>query len=148
MIIDKIQNLKDFVALHPQFVKVVQFLENNDLRQFEPGKHEIGVEGGFVNIQMAKGKTSSEAVLEIHRKMIDIQVPLSGEETFGYTPTQDLPEADFNEEKDIAFFPGEEPQSYVTCKQGMFVIFFPQDGHAPCITSESQIKKAIFKIPV
>lgn len=148
MIIDKLQNLKEYAALHPQFNKVVEFLENNNLSQFEPGKHEIGVEGGFVNVQMAKGKTSREAVLEIHRKMIDIQVPLSGEETFGYTPTQDLPETDFDEEKDIAFFPDEESQSYITCKQGMFVIFFPQDGHAPCITAESQIKKAIFKIPV
>jgi len=25
-------------------------------------------------------------------------------------------------------------------------IFFPQDGHAPCISSEPTIKKAIFKI--
>ena len=148
MIIDKIENLKEYAALHPQFKQVVEFLSTHDLWQFEPGKHEIGVEGGFVNIQLAKGKTSSEAVLEIHRKMIDIQVPLSGEETFGYTPTQDLPETDFDEEKDIAFFPGEDAQSYVTCKKGMFVIFFPQDGHAPCITAESQIKKAIFKIPV
>ena len=148
MILDKIENLKDYAVLHPQFKQVVEFLNNNDLSQFEPGKHEIGVEGGFVNVQQAKGKTSREAVLEIHRKMIDIQVPLSGEETFGYTPTQDLPEADFNDEKDIAFFSGEEAQSYVTCKPGMFVVFFPQDGHAPCITSESQIKKAIFKIPV
>ena len=148
MIIDKLQNLKDYAALHPQFRKVVEFLSNNDLQQLEAGKHEIGVEGGFVNVQEAKGKTSHEAVLEIHRKMIDIQVPLSGEETFGYTPTQDLPDADFDEEKDIAFFPDEESQSYVTCKQGMFVIFFPQDGHAPCISAESHIKKAIFKIPV
>ena len=92
MILDKIENLKDYAALHPQFKQVVEFLNNNDLSQFETGKHEIGVEGGFVNVQQAKGKTSREAVLEIHRKMIDIQVPLSGEETFGYTPTQDLPE--------------------------------------------------------
>ena len=148
MIIDKLQNLKDYAALHPQFTKVVEFLCNNNLQQFEPGKHDIGVEGGFVNIQEPKGKTSHEAVLEIHRKMIDIQVPLSGEETFGYTPTQDLPDPDFDEEKDIAFFPGEEAQNYVTCKQGMFVVFFPQDAHAPCISAENHIKKAIFKIPV
>ncbi len=148
MIVDKIQNLKNYVALHPQFSKVVEFLEANDLSKMEPGKHDIGVEGGFVNIQTPKGKTSKEAVLEIHRKMIDIQIPLTEEETFGYTPTEDLPEPDFNEQKDIAFFPGIESQSYVTCKMGMFVIFFPQDGHAPCISAKNQFKKAICKIPV
>jgi beta-galactosidase beta subunit len=28
----------------------------------------------------------------------------------------------------------------------MMVIFFPQDGHAPCIIDEPEIKKAIFKV--
>jgi beta-galactosidase beta subunit len=27
-------------------------------------------------------------------------------------------------------------------------IFFPQDGHAPCIAEEPEIKKAIFKVKV
>ena len=28
----------------------------------------------------------------------------------------------------------------------MMAIFFPQDGHAPCITGAPEIKKAIFKV--
>lgn len=31
--------------------------------------------------------------------MIDIQIPLSTSETYGYTPLKDLPEAEYNEEK-------------------------------------------------
>lgn len=147
MIVDTLQNLEKYVSLNPLFPKVVEFLRNHDLQACEAGKYMI--EGdAFVNIQMAKGKTSHEAVLEIHRRMIDIQVPLSGDETYGYTPTEDLPEADYHEVKDIAKFPGLESQSYVTCHQGMFAIFFPQDGHAPCISDQPEIKKAIFKIPV
>jgi beta-galactosidase beta subunit len=34
----------------------------------------------------------------------------------------------------------------VTVKPGQIVIFFPQDGHAPCIIDEPEIKKAIFKV--
>ncbi|MBR3398726.1 MAG: YhcH/YjgK/YiaL family protein, partial [Prevotella sp.] len=32
------------------------------------------------------------------------------------------------------------------CQPGEFAIFFPQDGHAPCISQEEGIKKAIFKV--
>jgi len=28
----------------------------------------------------------------------------------------------------------------------MFAVFFPQDGHAPCISQEKELKKAIFKV--
>ena len=41
------------------------------------------------------------------------------------------------------FFPG---YVYITCHPGMFAVFFPQDGHAPCISFEPEIKKAIFKV--
>ena len=78
--------------------------------------------------------------------MIDIQIPLSTSETYGYTPLCDLPEAEYNAEKDISKMPGVMGQSYVNCQPGMFAIFFPQDGHAPCISTEPSIRKAIFKV--
>ena len=100
----------------------------------------------FVNIQEAKGRTKEAAVLETHVKMIDIQVPIDGEETFGYTPLCDLPAFEYNAEKDITKYGDTPSQTYVTVKPGQMIIFFPQDGHAPCITDKSVIKKAIFKV--
>jgi YhcH/YjgK/YiaL family protein len=78
--------------------------------------------------------------------MIDIQIPLDGEETFGYTPLKDLPDFEYNAEKDITKYGATMAQTYVTCKPGQMAIFFPQDGHAPCITGFPEIKKAIFKV--
>ena len=100
----------------------------------------------FVNIQVAKGKTPAEAVIETHNKMIDIQIPLSDAETFGYTQRDQLPDAEYNEEKDITKIPDLAADSYLTCMPGMMAIFFPQDGHAPCIAGVPEIKKAIFKV--
>ena len=114
----------------------------------EPGKHLIKGDDLFVNIQVAKGKTPEEAVVETHKIMIDIQIPLSGEETYGYVPACALPDEGYDEAKDMAKFPGIPSQSLVTCKKGMFAIFFPQDGHAPCITDQPELKKAIFKVKV
>ena len=124
---------------------MAEFIKVNDLNSLEAGKHQIKGADLFVNIQVAKGKTKETALLETHKKMIDIQIPLSAPETYGYTPLCRLPQADYNEEKDITKYEG-AADTYVTCKPGEFAIFFPQDGHAPCITDASEIKKAIFKV--
>ena len=146
MIIDTLQNFEKYICLHPLFKTVAQFLKDNQLDTLETGKHPIMGDDLFVNIQAAKGKTPEEAVVETHRIMADIQILISGEETYGYIPTECLPEADYDEVKDMAKFPGVAAQSFVTCRPGMFAIFFPQDGHAPCITEEPEIRKAIFKV--
>ena len=146
MIIDTIENLGKYVELNPLFADVVEFLKNNNLQTIEEGKHFIKDKDLFVNIQVAKGKTQDAAVLETHIEMIDIQIPLTCEETFGYTPLCDLPDFEYNAEKDITKYGDTKAQTYVTVKPGQFVIFFPQDGHAPCIINQPEIKKAIFKV--
>ena len=146
MIIDKIENLKKYASVNPLFPKVVEFLEQNDLNSLETGKHEIVGKDLFVNIQMAKGRTPAEATIETHDKMIDIQIPITAAETFGYTQRDALPAAEYNAEKDITKIPGVAADSYVTCQPGMMAIFFPEDGHAPCIAGVPELKKAIFKV--
>ena len=145
MVIDTLENLGKYVSLNPLFKDVVEFVKSNDLNSLELGKHQIKGADLFVNVQMAKGKTKEAAVLETHKKMIDIQIPLSAPETYGYTPLCDLPEAEYNAEKDITKYEG-LADTYVTCKPGEFAIFFPQDGHAPCVSDQAEIKKAIFKV--
>ena len=146
MIIDKLENLKNYASVNPLFPKVVEFLQQNDLNALETGKHEIVGKDLFVNIQMAKGRTPATATIETHNNMIDIQIPLSDAETFGYTQRDRLPDAEYNAEKDITKIPDLAADSYVTCEPGMMAIFFPQDGHAPCIAGVPEIKKAIFKV--
>ncbi len=146
MIIDTINNLYKYVGMNPLFADVVAFLDENDLNTLGAGKHFIKDKDLFVNIQEAKGRSQEEAVLETHVKMIDIQIPLDGEETFGYTPLCDLPPFEYNAEKDITKYGDIQAQTYVTVKPGQMAIFFPQDGHAPCITDKAGIRKAIFKV--
>ena len=131
MVIDTIENLKNYIGVNPLFADVVKFIEENDLASMEDGKYTI------------KG---NEAVMETHVKMIDIQIPLDEEETYGYLPLADLPKAEYNAEKDITKYPDVPGSSYITCRPGMMAIFFPQDGHAPCISYVPEFRKAIFKV--
>ena len=146
MVIDTLDNFGKYAALNPLFADVEKFLRGNDLSKLEEGKHIIKGDSLFVNITTAKGRTPDAAVLETHRKMIDIQIPLDGPETYGYTPLCRLPEMEYNDEKDITKYGDLMAESFVDCQPGMFAIFFPQDGHAPCIAMASEIKKAIFKV--
>ena len=92
MIVDRIENLEKYVALHPLFADVVTFMQTHQLVELEEGKHVIKGKELFVNIDSCKGKRQDEAVLEYHRQMIDIQIPLTTDEVFGYSPVEELPE--------------------------------------------------------
>ena len=78
MVIDKLDKLNFYASLNPLFKDIVDFLKTNDLNALEEGKHLIKDKDLFVNIQVAKGRSAEEATLETHRRMIDIQIPLSG----------------------------------------------------------------------
>ena len=146
MIIDTLDNLVQYENINPLFKEVVAFLKKNDLSTLPEGKHQIVGNDLYVNIQTAKGKTPDEAVVETHRRMIDIQIPIDMPETYGYTPLCNLPDVPYNDEKDITKYGDLMAESYIDCQPGMFAIFFPQDGHAPCISMMPTIKKAIFKV--
>ena len=149
MIIDTLDNLGKYVALNPLFADVVEFLKSHDLQTMEAGKYPIKDKDLFLNLTVAKGRAKEAAVLETHIEMIDIQIPLSCDETFGYTPLGDLPAFEYNAEKDITKYGSTTlAQTYVTLKPSQMAIFFPQDGHAPCISENEEIKKAIFKVKV
>ena len=145
MVIDTIDNLEKYASLNPLFAKAFEYLKSTDLNALEPGKVALQGADLVVNISLAKGKTKEQAQLETHKKFIDIQIPLSCTETMGYSPANALPEEEYNEEKDITKF-AIPSESYIDVKPGMFAIFFPQHGHAPCMTSEETIKKVIEKV--
>ena len=153
MVVDTLDNLEKYVSLNPLFADVVKFIKDNDLSKLEDGKHFIKEGNLFVNITTAHGKSEEDAVFETHRKMIDIQIPLDNEETYGYTPLADLPEVEYNEAKDVTKYPGVKAQTLVTCKPGQL-----SSGHKMVISHASvvvistrlssrlRIKEEIFKI--
>ncbi|MBQ8601812.1 MAG: YhcH/YjgK/YiaL family protein [Bacteroides sp.] len=146
MVIDKIENLEKYASLNPLFAQAIEFLKSTDLNAHEIGKVKLQGDDLVVNFAQARPKTKEEAKLETHNRFIDIQIPLDGVEVMGYTPRADLPDAEYNAEKDITFYPG-LAESYLTIKPGMFAIFFPEDGHAPGVTPDG-VKKVIVKVLV
>lgn len=133
---------------NPNYIKALEYMAGTDLSSLENGKHVIDGDKLFVNIVDSQLKTPEQARLEVHDKYIDIQVPLSKDESFGVKPRSECREADgeFNAEKDILFYKDKDWET-VTVKAGEKIVFDPATAHAPLI-GEGTIHKAIFKVKV
>jgi YhcH/YjgK/YiaL family protein len=152
MIVDSIDQLGRYSELNPQFAAVAEFLRTHDLATMPSGIHHIQGDDLFVNIQDAPAKTREQARFETHRRMIDIQVPVSGDEEHGWCPAELLPKAEYDEAADMSLHdpvaPATNPSlatTYFTLRPGQFAIYFPSDGHAPAVTPTG-LRKAIFKV--
>ncbi len=148
MILDTLNNLNKYAALNPFFPKAIEFVKNADLANLPLGRNEIQGDEIFANVMEVQPRTKEEVPVEVHRKYIDIQIPISNDEVMGYIPLSELPEGEYNEQNDVTLYPvGMLATDYVSVKRSMFTIFFPQDGHAPAVTPV-KMKKIIIKIAV
>lgn len=144
MIIDRIENFHLYEKLNPLFVEVSKYLSSVDLSSHNLGKDIVIPNRLCVSFEKCEGKKPCQAVVETHNQKIDIQIPLGCDETMGFVSRTQLSNAAYIEERDVTIYP-DAPLQFIVIPSGYFVIFFPSDGHAPCI-SESTIHKAVFKV--
>lgn len=145
MILDKVCNLEKYCSIHPLFKQVVQFINDNNLAELEHQQIVIN-DKLYANVDLVEPKEKKEALLEAHQKYIDIQIPLTHSEVMGHSPLCNSfsPLKPYDSEKDIIFYE-DKPLNYFTVEPNMFAIFFPEDAHAPAI-STCKAKKIVFKI--
>ncbi|MDR1343259.1 MAG: YhcH/YjgK/YiaL family protein [Prevotellaceae bacterium] len=146
MIIDQLSSAKKYFSLNRHFEKAFDFLINNDLSKLEEGKYELDGANVYATLMVRQGIAPEAAKHEAHDCYIDIQLCVSGKETFGWSHRSDcesIKEA-YNPEKDIVFY-ANKPDTYIGIKPGQFAIFFPEDVHAPLI-GNGEIKKIVVKV--
>lgn len=146
MILDRLENAEKYFNMHPDFEKAFTFLRQNNLAELPDDRYDIDGDRVFCMMSKAQGRSRAEAKLEAHRKYIDIQYVLAGSDDMGWKPTSEckLVETPYNAENDIVFF-NDTPDSWTQVPAGSFVIFFPEDAHAPLV-SDTEIHKAVVKI--
>ncbi|MCB0443378.1 MAG: YhcH/YjgK/YiaL family protein [Flavobacterium sp.] len=149
MIVDTINNASRYTSLHPLFAKAFEFLKTNDINSLEDGT--VAIEEGLkviVSNKMGKTKEESLAKFECHNENIDIQFCAKGVETIAWKPREKCvnPNGEYSTEKDVLFF-NDEPDMFFQLTDAQFVIFYPEDVHAPMI-GEGAIKKLVFKVKI
>ena len=146
MIIDTLENLSRYLSVCPNMQKVLDYLACHSLASLPDGKTVITEDNAWVNVETCRPRAKDEARIEVHRLMADIQIPLTGVETHGYSPlsSAQIFGADYNADADISFL-SVSPQTYFSVSPGEFVLYLPGEGHAPALTKEP-LRKAVFKV--
>lgn len=128
--------------------EAVEFIKNLT-KEIECKKYIIN-DDIYANIE--EYTTKDTGLFEAHKKYIDIQLLLSGEEIIEYTPLMGLKEKiAYDANKDIAFYnDGEKPIIKLKLVPGFFTVLYPQDAHKPQLFTDSRqsVKKVVVKIKV
>lgn len=147
MILDTLLHAGRYSGLHPAFARAFGFLNTADLESLAPGRHDIDGDRMYVSIDHQVGRGRDGARLEAHRRYIDIQFTIDGDEEIGWSPLEACPTAaPYDAARDIRFFDS-RPQVWLAVPAGTFAIFFPEDAHAP-LAGHGLLRKAIVKIQV
>lgn len=145
MILDTIANAAYYEKAHPLFAKAFEFLRTADLANMACDRYVLQGDQLYASIQEPEGKTMETAKLEAHKKYIDLQYVVTGNEVMGWSPLCGLGHAlPFDEAKDCGFFT-DRPQSWFDVRPGCFAIFFPEDAHAPNVGTGKH-RKVVIKI--
>lgn len=151
MIYDTLNNIAFYKGLSPDIYEGLKFLQqvNPDIAvgtyQLTPNVKAI--------VSEYTTKEVNENGYETHRHNIDIQYLLKGKEKIACLPVKELSETKpYREETDAAFYKAvsDHSPSILALRPGYFAIFYPQDGHMPCLSvnEPEEVKKVVIKVQV
>ena len=153
MITGDIYHLEAYEKQLPLFIyKCLQEVKAFDFASHADGKYQIC--GCDMGVESPSTEPAKDRKLEGHKKMIDIQFEIQGEEE--WLGVETIFEAgkciESYPERDLYFYEsGKQGESKVYFTTGRFAIFFPEDLHRPLCQGEGgrcKIRKAVVKVPV
>lgn len=147
MIIDNVRNLNLYKEVLPNVENGLNKLA--DVKEFVPGER-VYFDGGFFFYQKGTTKPLADAQFEAHRKYIDVQILLSGQEYLAWSELEHLtPVMEYSEERDVQKFTGEARHA-MAITANMAYVCFPSDGHQAVFHLEepTDFEKIVMKLEV
>lgn len=139
-------------SLPPVFARLCAKLKDLDLANLPLGWQDL--EPNIrMNVMEFETSEAGGKQAEMHRKFIDIQLLIAGEEMIEYglaQPNLALYD-DYREEEDYQLTPQIEDKNEVVLKPNMFAIFLPYEPHKPgnCVNhNPKSLRKLVVKVPI
>ncbi len=152
MIIDNLKNCELYYGVNKRFEKAFDFIKKACGDKLPVGKYEIDGSNLYALVQEYNTKSPEVARFEAHRKYIDIQYIISGNEKMELMDiSKATPETDYNDEKDVIFFENTAGATLGIFSDEQYAIFFPQDVHKPGISigkDSTVVRKIVVKIAI
>lgn len=149
MILDVIGNWRECVGVDSRLWPGFLFISEQFQPSMKDGRYEFAGGTGYANVESYRTGPAAERKFEAHRKHIDIQYILAGEEMIQWAPITDLGVVTpYSEEKDAGFWESRSPVTQLVLTAGRFAVFFPSDAHKPgChLSGPAAVRKIVAKI--
>jgi len=131
--------------------RAFEYLARTDLSALPLGRTDIDGADVFVMLSEAETRPPEQVKFEAHRRFIDIQLVVRGQESIGYAPVASLVTAEpYDATKDIEFFSVPQESATLALRAGDFAVFAPGDGHRPSLHLDGPhvSRKAVVKVSV
>ena len=153
MIVTTLENIEKQTRHNPDMLKAFEYLKSLDLSKWEEGRIVIDGERVFAWVtSYTTKKIESQVELEGHRKYIDLQFLVDGDESIGWTPTEIAPVNNpYNPETDAwTGVAAADGLNWVRLSPGWLAVLYPEDAHAPqCAPGQPmKVKKIVVKVIV
>jgi YhcH/YjgK/YiaL family protein len=149
--IDKLALAKAWFKNPERWKKAFAFMQDNDLKKLEAKRYDIDGDNLYVLVSEYNSKDPKTTRFEAHKKYIDIQYVVSGNEQMGITPLkeQDAVLQAYDASKDIEFL-SVKKSKMVDATPANFLVFFPEDAHMPGVMNKTSVpvKKAVVKLKI
>lgn len=149
MIVDNINNVDIYELKNQNLIKAFEYIRSKKFEDKLTGKIEIDGEDLYAIISEYIPQLENDVFWEAHKKYLDVQYIIEGEELIGYTSINNLDIVKpYDIENDVVL--GKADGSYIKLKSGDFMVLFPDDAHKPGIISSdnTQVKKLIIKVKI
>ena len=144
-------NLQEFARQYalnkPYWDAAFKFMKEHNLATIPKGKYPIDGDNVTASVTEDPSKDYEKTNWESHRKMIDLQYVITGEEVMGIYPSAKATVTkEYDEKKDVANY--SVNGKLLHSMPGTFFLFFPSDSHRPNITpgGNKVVKKLVIKI--
>ncbi len=143
---------QDSAALAPALQKALAYLKATDFSKVKPGQFAIDGERLYGMLNEYQTEPKDQRRPEAHRKHIDVQYIVSGEELIGCARLIDglTVLEDRLADWDVIHYADVPNETDLLMSSGMYAIFFPWDVHRPnCAKGAAQlVRKVVLKVAV
>ena len=148
MIFDTLKNIENYKGLGRVYT-ALKFLAKTDFNSMELGRYELDGDNIFYMVQ-SYDTDPKKTIAEAHKKYIDIQFMVKGEELIGIAPIgYDEKETEAIPQNDVWFY--ECKTEPITLIENSFMVLYPNDLHCPGVATNGKsitCKKVVVKVKV
>lgn len=145
--INKVEFASQYAKNKVLWDKAFQFLQRHDLSTLPVGDYRIEEGRCWATISEYIPKTTSTANLESHKRFIDLQYTLRGNEKMGLACGRVEVRMPYDTVRDVTFYIPQKMKYYAT-SPATFFMFFPTDKHQPSVRHGHPVesRKVVIKI--